>query len=436
MTLMVQADFLSGKENEDVLVSLSHIFDSLMIAQEDLLSWTVDQIIEILDKFSLLLLDQHHPIHKLFPNSGIPFIANWCRKTNLESVLDTSLGNRYSLDRFIESKACSDRCYRAFPKGIVVHWMAGNVPTLGFLSLVQGMLTKNVNFIKVASNSDDMLSMLLHHMSKINIKDNRSGANLVRSVAVIRYEHSRKDIGENISKKADVRVLWGSDESVSAVQKLPTKINAVDVTFPNKTSLMLIGASALEKADIKLLTKRIATDISVFEQKACASPHTIFIETNDDSKLVVFAESLKRSLQKILDTIPKTVPSEKEIASLLNLRARYDMFYRAWYSEGTEFTILVDDLFQLGPPIGNRTIYLRMVDKLEKVSELITPNVQSVGILSEAEQYENITSKFSVKGVQRFTQIGAMTHFEVPWDGYFLPQYLVRWTSRPIIRAK
>ena len=124
------------------------------------------------------------------------------------------------------------------------------------------------------------------------------------------------------------------------------------------------------------------------------------------------------------------MPSQNEVSAILNLRAQYDMYHRAWYSEGTEFTILSDDYIQLGPPVGNRTIYLRKIDRLERLAELITPKVQTVGMVASYERYEGLTALFGARGVQRFTQVGAMTNFEIPWDGCYLPQHIVRWSSR------
>ena len=48
------------------------------------------------------------------------------------------------------------------------------------------------------------------------------------------------------------------------------------------------------------------------------------------------------------------------------------------------FTVLTDDEFRLAPPIGNRSVYLRKVTPLNRVVELITPHVQSMGV--EADQ--------------------------------------------------
>jgi hypothetical protein len=425
-------DFFLDNSEADGPVRLSKMLESIQSAHNQLVSWPVDRILEIFNDFSNLLLDPQNKVHKIHPNSGIPFIANWCRKPNLESILNTTFGNSAYLDRFLPGHANPLRVYRAFPRGIAVHWMAGNVPTLGFFSLIIGVLTKNANLIKVSSSSNKILSDLLSILSRVQSDALQNGKDLTKSIAVVRYHRSRTDIAEMLSKSADVRVIWGNDESVNAIRRLSAKTDAIDIVFPNKTSLMVIGSKALENTELQSLAKRIATDVSVFEQKACASPHTIFIETENDRTLEIFAENLKQQLIKTLRSIPKTVPTEKEVSMLLKMRAQYDMFHRAWYSEGTEFTILCDDLFQLGPAIGNRTIYLRKTDNLEKIADLISPKVQSVGIIADDQQTERLASLYGERGVQRFAKLGTMTHFEIPWDGHFFPQYMVRWTSRPI----
>jgi len=429
MNLTTNADYFLGKKSEQKEISISDMFKNVKEVADKTKEWPVDRIIDVFNEFSCKILDKNNILHRLYPNSGLAFIANWCRRANLEALLDTSLGDRYCLDKFVESKKRISRAYKAFPVGVVVHWLAGNVPTLGFLSLLQGVLTKNANIIKLPSGSNNMLTGLLEQISEINIK-NYSASELVKSIAIIRHDHSLKNISDAISLNANARVIWGNDNSVSAVKALPTKLNVNDIVFSNKTSLIVIGRDILENVDISELAGKIATDISVFEQKACASPHTIFLETEDDTILVKLAESLKKSILSLLGTMPKTVPSQMEVTVLLNLRAKYDMFHRAWYSDGMEFTILSDDYFKLGPPIGNRTIYLRKVEELDSITNLITPKVQSIGIVAMREQYEKLTKLFGEKGVQRFTQVGTMTFFEVPWDGYFLPQHLVRWTSR------
>lgn len=427
----VNVDFIEGRIPEENNREVQDVLEYVKRAQEVLVKWPVDRIIEVINAFGESLLERSNPLHRLFPGYGIPFIASWCRESNLRAVLETSFESRQSLDMFVTSAVRSDRSFKAFPRGMVIHWMAGNVPTLGFLSLIMGILTKNGNIIKVASSSDTFLSSLLVQMSKIGKEDKMSGAELVKSVAVIRYDHQRKDIGKLLSENVDVRIIWGSDESVLSIRELPAKLDTTDVVFPNRTSFIVIGNSAVKKMDLDPLARKAALDVSIFEQKACASPHTIFLVTDDDSTLESFAEALKRAMHAILKTFPKIPPSQKEVSAILNLRAQYDMFHNAWYSSGTEFTILSDDHLQLGPAIGNRTVYLRKLPEIEMLKDIIPENAQTVGIAADPDEFDHLTDLLGTCGLHRFTRIGAMTHFESPWDGYLIPQHLVRWVSRP-----
>ncbi len=434
MALKVSLDFMGDlKQFKTGVVAVEELLDHVRFGQKLLGLCSIDRLIKLLDAFSSQLLERSNPIHNSFPNAGIPYLANWCRKQHLRNMLDVAFQNRMCLDIFTGLPSSPGRDIRAYPKGLAVHWMSANVPVLGFISLLMGILTKNANIIKQSSESDNLLPALLNQLSDLSDESDFNGSDLIKSIAVIRYDHRNMEIGAFLSSQADIRIIWGNDESVKNIQILPAKSNTNDIVFPNRTSFIVIGEDSLIEDKIHGLTKRIAKDVSVFEQKACASPHTVFLMTNDDSKLRDFAVKLKNAMQSALRQFPKIPPSRKEALAILNLRAQYDMRYEAWFSEGTEFTILYDDLIQLGPPIGNRTIYIRKLLDIEKLSEIITPNVQTVGLSVDVNDFEFITSILAENGVHRITPIGNMTHFDLPWDGYLFPQHLVRWTSRPIL---
>jgi hypothetical protein len=434
MAPKVIADFFMGSSDQRESLEIDAIIAALTEARNALLSCPIDTIIDWLDAFAGRLLNRANPIHRQFPGSGIPYLATWCRRFNVELLLKTCFQDLRCLDDFV-SFARPDRMFRAFPRGLVVHWLAGNVPTLGFLSFLMGLLTKNANLIKLATGSPAFLAALLDQLAETAV-NGFSGRQLLHSVAVIRYDHGDKETGSALSSHADVRVMWGSDESIRKIKMLTAKPQVTDVAFPHRTSFMIIGEEFLGKENLGQLTRRIARDISVFEQSACASPHTILLLTGDQAKSVRFAESLKDALEHALKDFPKAPPTPMETAAILNLRARYDMFHDAWYSQGTAYTILADDLWQLGPPIGNRTVYVRTFTDIHRLVEIITPQVQSVGLAVNKVDFARITTALGARGVHRFTTPGSMTHFDSSWDGYFLPHHLVRWTSRPSSAGK
>ncbi|MBW2135892.1 MAG: hypothetical protein JRG72_11835, partial [Deltaproteobacteria bacterium] len=426
----VTTDFFFFSSDRSNSIEIDSLVENLLKTRNALLSCPIDGIIEWLDAFARRLLNRANPIHHQFPDSGIPYLASWCRRSNLELLLGTCFQDLRCLDDFV-SLGRSDRMVRAFPRGLVVHWMAGNVPTLSFLSLLMGLLTKNVNLIKVASGSPPFLAALLKHLSETP-GQRCSGQQLIHSIAVIRYDHKDEEIGATLSRYADVRIMWGSDESIQSIRALPVKPQVNDVAFPHRTSFIILGEEFLDKVSLGPLTRRVARDISIFEQSACASPHTILLLTKDKAKLADFAESLQDALEHILQDFPKASPTPQETAAILNLRARYDMFHEAWYSSGTEFTILADDFWQLGPPIGNRTVYLRLFSDIDRLPEIMTPHVQTVGLAVSPKDFSRIITILGAAGVHRFATPGTMTQFDSPWDGYFLPHHLVRWTSFPL----
>jgi len=383
----------------------------------------VGELVNAINELSALLLSRSSLLLSKYPGRGIPFLGHWCRKDNIIQLIENSLGSLGCLDNYVESQGYYKR---AFSKGIVTHWIAGNVPTLGLLSLMSGILTKNANLIRVPSSSDNLLIDIMEQFARLG----EIPKAIADSIKIIRYDYKDLRVAEAVSMISDVRVIWGSDDSSIAIKALPSKLICSDIVFPDRTSLIIVGNAFLNGGKTDRITRLIAHDASVFEQKACASPHTVFLDTDDDGVIREFCHSLSIAMEECLKKIPKRVPSQKEVSAILNIRTQYDMFHEAWYSEGTEFTILSDDEVKLGPPIGNRTIYVRKMPELGKLSAIIPDNIQTIGLASEGVEYEHITNKLGGAGVHRFTPIGAMTNFGIPWDGIDLPQQMVRWTTR------
>ena len=414
-----------GKKKE--FEPIKDIFFKLNSSVKQLQDLRVEDILQVFEQLSAKLLDRTNPLLKKYPNSGIPFLGAWCTSENIRNILNNSFNSLEELDQFVVTKNSESFQMRAYPKGVIVHWIAGNVPTLGLLSLVSGLLTKNGNLIRIPSKSNDLLIDLVSDIYSLG----EHGRRIAEAVSIIRYDYSDENIAHEISRNADVRIVWGGNDSCEAIKKLPCKITCTDLFFPDRTSFAVLGKSVLENEEKASTAARLlAHDASVFEQKACASPHTVFLNTSDDCIVSEFCIKLKKEMSNALKFINKVTPSEKEVMAILNLRAQYDMFYDAYYSEGSEFSIFTDDKVQLGPSIGNRTLFVRKLPPLSDLAKIIPENIQSVGMQASGNEYEVLTRILGEAGVHRIVPLGAMTHFAIPWDGLMIPQYLVRWTTR------
>ena len=99
----------------------------------------IEKILKSLNKFSKKILSSKNFLNNRYRGYGLPFIADWCSRSNLEKILYESFGSLESLNKFSVKNRLK---FKILPKGLAVHWIAGNVPTLGFLSLILGIITK------------------------------------------------------------------------------------------------------------------------------------------------------------------------------------------------------------------------------------------------------------------------------------------------------
>ena len=136
--------------NLDTAENFTDLINSITNAQKYLMSLEVDDIVNWLDQICLTWSDRDSEVQLKYSNQGINFLIYWFRKKNLKEISDLALrGNRLFLDGFYKANNTNIKL-SAQPRGIVSHWISGNVPMLGMLSLIQGVITKNANLQHVS----------------------------------------------------------------------------------------------------------------------------------------------------------------------------------------------------------------------------------------------------------------------------------------------
>ena len=234
-----------------------------------------------------------------------------------------------------------------------------------------------------------------------------------------------------MSKICDARIAWGGAEAVSAVAALPTKVDCQTVIYGPKLSYMAIGREMLaEDRNTEKLFRRVATDCSVFDQYACASPHTIFVEKNDQFSPTKFCERLAHHMTQAARRIPKDAIDAGTSAKVISKRTEYEFRGKTWQSDGTTWSIVHDpDHIRLTDPTYSRFVTVVFVDDILEAAELAHPDIQTISIAMSYDKKIKFAEIASRKGAIRFPEIGRMTHFETPWDGIFLMDRLVRFVT-------
>lgn len=368
-------------------------------------------------------------------DKGILFLSQWCSYNHLLSIAEFGLrGNVGYADEFCPFASSEKHFLKATSRGLVCHWMAGNVQILGLFALVQSIITKNVNLIKVSSKDDGVFVRLLSAFSglKYTSVDGYTilGDDILRTIAVVYFSRNAVSLGEIMSKEADVRIAWGGRESVEAVSNYPSRYDSETVIFGPKLSFSVIGKEKLQdEQDVRKLARRVAVDVSVFDQTGCASPHNIFIERGGNISPDRFCEILNESMQKTEIQIPKPAMSPEQISAVHSIRGVYDFKGSVYGSDSMSYTILLDSNVELDSPIYSRVIFVHAVDDVRESIQYITDDIQTIGVALSEERAKEFASRASQNGAIRFPQVGRMLNFEMPWDGMVLIDRLVKWNT-------
>ena len=345
-------------------------------------------------------------------------------------------GQRGISDSFAVDKFNEYRKIRAVPRGMVVHWLAGNVPLLGMLALAQAIVTKNANILKVPSKNSGVLPLMLNTMTKYNLTLPTGkvikGRDITDTIALVYFEKDNKIAAENLSKISDIRIAWGGQEAIESVLSLPKKHTAEDVIFGPKLSYMAIGKESLNKeTNLQKLFRRVATDCSVFDQYACASPHTIFVERGGELSPKEFAENLAEHMEKAASRIPKEPADAGTAGNINSIRMLYEFTETLWTSDDTSWSVLFDEKGQDGlvNPTYSRVITVRAINDIYEAAAFASHDIQTIGLSLAPKRKYHFAEIASKNGACRFPDIGRMTHFDSPWDGMFLINRLIKFIS-------
>ncbi len=416
---------------------LPALADRLKAARARLDDYTTDEIIALIGAAARRWAAPDSPLGPL-RQQGLQFLSSWCQAPSMRNTADRSLrGARGFLDGFRPEDGSNRRLLMAEPRGLVSHWLAGNVPLLGMLALAQSMVTRNANLLKAASTFSSVLPALLETFRGLEIASPSGrvlrGDDLLAATAVIYFPRDDQEAAAQLSQLADVRLAWGGREAIESVLALPRRYGSEDIIFGPKLSFMVIGRERLATPRLVKRTARgAATDSSVFDQYACASPHTIFVERGGaECDPRGFAERLAEEMAKAAIRIPKAPIDSGTAAKVESARIRYELTGDVWRSSGTEWTVLYDELGVRGlaEPCYSRVITVRAIDDVLAAADFAHHGIQTVGLALDGPRRLEFARRAAAHGAERFPDLGRMTFFDSPWDGLFPMDRFVRWVS-------
>jgi len=426
----LSADFASGVLTEELLDEKSRQFMDV----------PVDNILMVLERTANILCDfngsyyktamQELPIHLQYSPEMITYGFNAFRASNSRSSLKRMLkqvGTDYhSLDYYVNLR--HSRHQRAIPMGTVCHVAAGNIFLGSVGSLIQGIITKNVNILKVSSQDFLFPSMFMEALTEADVY-----REIVPYIAMTYWSRNNKGVEDIIKQVCDVILLFGGEDSVRQYKNgLAAKSEVL--AFGPKISYGIVSRG-LSDDQLREAATGFAHDIVLWEQRACTSCQNIFIE--EDEKNDIFLNYLYEGLEAEAGKFPQ---SSLNIDTAIELCKEREMLKWKEFNgelkmkegEKAYHTVIVQRSADIIDSPLNRTIFVNIVkdytDILKGNLNRMKYYMSTLAIASD-RRLQQITEDFMRMGVMRFVKPGIMSsgrNPEHPHDGKMILQNLVR----------
>ena len=336
---------------------------------------------------------------------GLDTLCDILSKRALEKKIKGEMGDNY-LDGWRGNESL--RLFAA-PIGSVLHVLAGNTFVSGIESLVNGIVTRNINVVKVSSSDRFFPYLFLRSIGECSPE-------LASTISIISFKGGDRAIEKKLKERMDGIIVWGGADAVQSYKRdLP----------PGKVLIEhgpKCGIGVVEKYE-ESLPDRIARDVVSWEQRSCASLQVLYIKRGMGRLVSDVGEALDGFPEKKPDRDQAVeVMKAREIARMGKVFGDYDCLFSR---EPGRWQIILTKKFELSP-LG-RTLYVREYDDIREVLEEIPREyMQTVAISSGRDM--DLGKMFSEAGATRIVKFGRMTSGveEAPHDGNFPLRELVR----------
>ena len=355
---------------------------------------------------------------------GAAFLAAFLRRAHIEELLSRELPDIRALDAFVPAGARSE--LRILPRGLVCHWIAGNVPLLGVFSWALSAVFGNANLIRVSSRAEDVMTPVVERVATLS----EAGAEMAARTRVVSFEREDEQSHAAMSAAADLRIAWGGEEAVASVRALPAQWECDDLVFGPRRSFAVVDPAETSER----VVGRLASDIVYFDQLACSSPQVVFVKGQRDTPamdgfltaLATAVEGAVRQFKRHTLDWAETyrIELDRQRAVLEGANVLRD--------EATEWTIALLDAPVNQISCANRFVQVVPFTDLEAVSAAIPRNVQTVILSIASDTAGAYAEALARRGVCRFPRPGLGNSFEIPWDGLAVAPRLGHWVTRAL----
>lgn len=380
-----------------------------LVGSEDVLDLPFEPYSEKVCTFLTVLSDILMKDIETRKYSDIVSFAFWCRKANI-------IGKKNEWNK---------RGEKRLGRGLVFHIAPSNIPINFAFTYIFSLLAGNANIVRVPSKEFPQVTLMCQIMKELL----EEYPEINSRTAFVQYP-SNDEITEQFSREADVRVVWGGDNTITKIRAYPAKPKCIDLVFADRYSICILDGQVIEEEDnigLKKLAENFYNDTYLIDQNACSSPQVIFWKNTSDEAKKRFWEAIfeyskpKYKLQEAscVDKYMKLCQDAINIPELKKKNQIENLIYHI------ELEKLPLNITSLRGSCGY--FYEYNLNRYEELLPILTEKFQTITYYGvDAVEIQKFLIENHVKGIDRIVPVGKSLDIDVIWDGYDIISMLSR----------
>lgn len=363
-----------------------------------------ESVCEFLNEVSKLVMKD--PEAKLFPD--VVTFGFFCRKANVELLRKT----------YGKSLDCR------LGRGVAFHVAPSNVPINFAYTLLAGLLSGNKCIVRVSSKDFAQTRLLCRIFNEV-VRQEKFEC-IKNIVSVVMYEHNDK-VTDVFSSLADIRIIWGGDNTISKIRRTPLKPRAFDITFADRYSFAVFDSAFIlvqNESAMKNIAQDFYNDTYLYDQNACSSPRLIVWHGSE--------EACDAAKKKFWAAVHENIVGKYELAPILAVDKLSAKYKSAIELDGAKIEASEDNLItriKLSELPHNITDYVCAggcyleynTMNFSDIASLVNQKFQTLSYIGmDAMELQKFVMDNGLTGIDRIVPVGKTADFGLVWDGYDL----------------
>ncbi|MEF8728411.1 MAG: acyl-CoA reductase [Accumulibacter sp.] len=340
-------------------------------------------------------------------------------------------------DKILAWRSRQERDVIVRGRGLAFHLAPANVDSIFMYSWLISLLAGNVNVVRLSQSASPQIASLLALIGQVVAEGPTES--LANRLLLLSYGHDDA-ITLEISRRCQVRMVWGGDATVAHIRSLALRPTAVEVCFPDRFSLAVLQAarvSSLDAAGLQVLAGNFYNDAFWFGQQACSSPRLV-VWIGDDEEVRTAQEIFWHA---VVSEVEQRQAENTPAMGMARLATSFEYAARGFASPASCQFQQMPLRLALEVPLRGSLKDLHCGNGLFLETSMLDP-ADLARQLSDKEQtmavfgldraaIERLVDVLPMRAIDRVVPIGQALDFNLTWDGADLLTSLTRRITLP-----